>query len=293
MEFEKVWTAFAETLKPNTAAKYRITFDEFSRFTGKTFPECTDADVLAYEKYLNSMENNHKITHSTHYTKISVLRSLANFVEKCGFYDNYKNPFSMALVERNSLEIDNYTIPQLEDLEILLRAAKDNIRDYLIFVLVMKCALNTRQICMLTVDDILNYNDHLVLSVFYARNNNKHHISLPQDVENILIKYLENFQSEGSLFLNSRKKPLKERDLQRLLKKYIMQVKDSLYKKDFTIAEMRHAGIIYMMAGGADSADISSYVGLTDSARLKSRYKRAAAVSLNNPAEYSILSVHG
>lgn len=291
-----IWPAFSQKLKSDKSCRnYRGIVNDFYRVTGKSFENCTKDDALMYDKYLSELEYSDSpshIKHSTHVSRISCLRSLSDFIVKCNFIDGYENPFLYIVIKAEDSELDEYDIPTIEDMEHLFDAAASSPRDFLIFLLAGKCALSTSQICSLKMSD-LAYDDDGELSGLTLRNGSySHTILLTDDVMPALRNYLATKTPSDALFVNKAHKPIKPRDLQRLVKSYTTKLNGFLCKKDFTIAELRHAAIKYMLMGGATDEEIAFSTGAATPG-MYSRYNKVSRDDMAKAVSYSILSVKG
>ena len=196
------------------------------------------------------------------------------------------------MIKAEDSELDEYDIPTLEDMEHLFDAAASSPRDFLIFLLAGKCALSTSQICSLKMSD-LAYDDDGELSGLTLRNGSySHTILLTDDVMPALRNYLATKTPSDALFFNKAHKPIKPRDLQRLVKSYTTKLNGFLCKKDFTIAELRHAAIKYMLMGGATDEEIAFCTGAATPG-MYSRYNKVSRNDMAKAVSYSILSVNG
>lgn len=298
---ENIWPAFCSKLKPETALKYRIIYNEFFEFVGKKpIYLCSTNDAFDYDKWLTMRENIRKpyasdegkklsISHSTHYARISVMRSLCSFIEKLNYYEGFTNPFSSIVLAADNAEVSYYDMPTLEDLDMLLAAARENQSDFCMYTLIIKCALSTKQICNLKQEHLFeDESGQLVLKL--KDGHYEHFIALPLDVTAVLRSYAPPMTTEY-LFCNKWGKPLTEKTLQRNLKKYLSDLQDKLINKDFTIQQIRHASIAYMKAGGASDEDVANYLNLATVSNF-SRYNKVSNEASSHTADYSILSVH-
>lgn len=291
-----IWPAFSQKLKSDKSCNnYRSIVNDFCRFTEKSFEHGSKDDALMYDKHLSELEYSDgasHIRHSTHVARISCLRSLSDFIVKCNFIDNYENPFLYIVIKAENPDLTDYDIPTIEDLELLFDAAASSPRDFLIFLLAGKCALSTSQICNLKLSDIA-FDENDKLSGLTLRDGRySHTILLPDDVLSALQNYLDCKAPSESLFINKRKTPLKPRDLQRMVKNYTFMLNSSLYKKNLTLEELRHAAIKYMRIGNATNEEIAFYTGACTPG-MYSRYNKVSREDMAQAASYSILSVNG
>lgn len=290
-----IWPAFCQKLKSSDSRdNYKYILDDFYRFTGLSYELCTKDNALAYDRHLERLEyqdGKNKIKHSTHVARISCLRSVGDFISKCNFIPDYENPFLYVIVKAVDAELNDTDIPSIEDMEYLFRAAENSPRDFLIFLLAGKCALSTSQICALKMTDLAMNEDGKLSGLTIRNGNYSHTILLPDDVLVALHRYLEIREPSEQLFINKRHTKLKERDLQRLLKKYTSELRDVLCKKDFTISELKHAAVKYMRIGGATDEEIAKYTGAVTPGMF-TRYNKVSDEDMDKAVSYSVLSVN-
>lgn len=290
-----IWPAFCQKLKTDDSRNnYKYILDDFMRFTGMSFELCDASQAKAYDEYLVKLEVSEgetRIKHSTHVARISCLRSIADFILKCNFVPGYDNPFNHIVVKGVEQTIEYQDMPTIEDMEILFQASKNTPMDFLIFLLAGKCGLSTSQICSLKMTDLTMNEDNKLSGLTIRKGKYSHVILLPDDVLSALHTYLNTKEPSESLFVNKRHNPLSERDLQRMLKKYLSSLGDRLYKKNFTISELRHAAVKYMKIGGATDSEIADYTGIA-TPNMYQRYNKISSDEMDRAVTYSVLSVN-
>lgn len=292
--FDKtIWPAFSAKLRSaKSIVNYQAAIKEFSEFTGVSFELTTIKHVSDYEMYLTKLEqNDKKIKTSTHASKMFRLKSVADFIEECHLISDYNNPFRDIKIDTPEWMLSDKDMPLLHDLEILLESAKENTRDFLIFMLAAKCGLTTGEILNLTIDDLIFDENRKVISLNIRKPRFSRNILIPDDISNIISEYLSTFEGEKELFLNSRNKPVTEKYLQRLIGSYMDKLSDELSGRRMTLTDLRHAAIKYMKMGGASNEEIAAYIGNVN-AYMLSRYDEVSYNNMEKGIKYSVLSVN-
>lgn len=116
----KIWIYFETNLKPRTRKEYFKIIKDFNKEIGHDPLTLTSKEAKQYYNYLlNKMEHN-LISYSTGVMRLSVIRSICNFIEYYNInhgnkYINYFKEYSLPEPDRlidekgipNSLEINN------------------------------------------------------------------------------------------------------------------------------------------------------------------------------------------
>lgn len=288
-----IWPAYIQKFKSKKSiSNYRRAVDFFFEFTGVSFEDATKKMAIQYDEYLTKLENAEtgKIKHNTHISRLYMLRSVGDFISKCNFIENYQNPFEDMVIEKLNIDLTSNDIPLLHDMEILFEAARNNPRDFLIFMLAAKCGLTTGEILSLRINSII-YSEGEPIGLAIKKNNYTRSIMIPDDVKEALVEYLNCYDLTNELFLNTKRNtPLAERGLQRILKEYVNNIAPLINSRNITLSDMRHAAVKYMKMGGAEDAQIASYMG-NKSVDMYSRYNNVSYNDLEKGISYSLLSI--
>ena len=166
---------------------------------------------------------------------------------------------------------------------------------FLIFSLAVKCALTNSEICKLNMEYIALDKSSDTLCINYppnSRNNIARTIKVPDDVARLLDKYIyDNDIKEGPIFINRRKTRMKLRDSERLIEKYCkICLENKTIRNKYTLQSLRHAGMSYMLAGGAPKDAVANYAGITG--RWMTRYERILSSSTYNQAVNYLSLIH-
>ena len=224
----KIWIYFETNLKPRTRKEYFKIINDFNKEIGHDPLTLTSEEAKQYYNYLlNKIEHN-LISYSTGVMRLSVIRSICNFIEYYNInhgnkYFNYFKEYSLPEPDRL---IDEKGIPNSLEINNILEAIKecDDKKAFLIFSLAVKCALTNSEICKLNMEYIVLDKASNSICINYppnSRNNIARTIKIPDDVAKLLDEYIyENNIKEGPVFINKRKNRMQLRDSERLIEKY-------------------------------------------------------------------------
>ena len=140
----KVWVYFETNLKPRTRKEYWKIVNDFDKEVGHDPLTLTSKDAAKYYKYLiNKMENN-RISYSTGVMRLSVIRSVCNFIEyyTTNHGNKYVNYFKDYSIPEPDKLINEEDIPNSLEINNILETIKEYNDDkaFLIFSLAVKCA---------------------------------------------------------------------------------------------------------------------------------------------------------
>ena len=295
----KIWIYFETNLKPRTRKEYFKIINDFNKEIGHDPLTLTSKEAKQYYNYLlNKMEHN-LISYSTGVMRLSVIRSICNFIEYYNInhgnkYINYFKEYSLPEPDRL---IDEKGMPNSLEINNILEAIKecDDKKAFLIFSLAVKCALTNSEICKLNMEYIVLDKTSNSICINYpanSRNNIARTIKIPDDVAKLLDEYIyENNIKEGPVFINKRKNRMQLRDSERLIEKYCKICLDNnKIRNKYTLQALRHAGLSYMLAGGAPKDAVANYAGITG--RWMTRYDRIiTSKTYNQAVNYSIITI--
>lgn len=295
----KIWIYFETNLKPRTRKEYWKIVCDFDKEIGHDPHTLTGKEAKQYYDYLLSKIQNNRISYSTGVMRLSVIRSVCNFIEY--YYtnhgDKYNNYFKDYSLPEPDKFIEEEEIPNSLEINSILEEIKKNEDDkaFLIFSLAVKCALTNSEICKLNLEYIAIDNANNTMCINYppnTRNNISRTIKVPDDVAGLLDSYIyKNDIKEGAIFINKRKTRMKTRDSERLIEKYCrICLENNSIKNKYTLQSLRHAGLSYMLAGGAPKDAVANYAGITG--RWMTRYDRIISSGTYNQAvNYSIIQI--
>ncbi len=293
-----IWNFYAANLSPRTSRNYYNIVKGYIKFTGKTPLKLTFEDADKYNQYLIERVKIGKLSYATAVMRISVMRSLCEYIRihQNKLNIDYTNHFNDIILPDADKTIYEENIPSAEELNELLSYVKKtgDESSYLIFALVIKCGLTSSEVCNLNYEYLVfDSKDHLCIS-FPAKKRISRIIRIPSDISKLIINYINNNSiNAGPLFFNKHNTQLKVRDAERILKKYIEEcMQHCSVMSTFTLQQMRHAALKYMLQGGASEENVAKYCGITT--KWMSRYKRIVEDSaVITTADMSVISIKG
>ncbi len=216
-------------------------------------------DIYAYNSYLDKIRKN---SNKTKYRKISSIRTFFNYLSN-----------KIDVIEFNPIEdIDMPKIEKrlpiyltLEESKLLLKTVSESkikdkykTRDYAIVVLFLNCGMRLSELSGLNIKDINNDNTLRVT----GKGNKERTIYLNNACVNALKNYLNyrNDTDNKALFLSNRNTRLSNRQIQRMVEKYINA--SGLDSEKYTVHKLRHtaASLMYQY-GDADIRSLQEILG--------------------------------
>lgn len=295
----KIWVYFETNLKPRTRKEYWKIIKDYDKEIGHDPLTLTSNEAKQYYEYLLNKIRQDKINYSTGVMRLSVIRSICNFIEyySTNHGNKYINYFKDYSLPEQDKMINEQDMPTSQEINSILEVIKENEDDkaFLIFTLAVKCALTNSEICKLNIEYIAIDNTNNSICINYppnSRNNISRTIKLPDDIAVLLDKYIYNNNiKEGPVFTNKRKNRMQLRDSERLIEKYCkICLDDHKIKKKYTLQSLRHTGLSYMLAGGAPKEAVANYAGITG--RWMTRYERIlSSTTYNKAVDYSIIQI--
>lgn len=260
-----IWPEFiAIKLKRNkTRNDYLFNINSICDYFRKDFLDITSSEAQKYFLHLSNDKGN-PLTIKTLHAKLSSLRSISEFIyenrEKYGLSKYYQNVFYNVSLEEFDYYIDKEKIPTIEEMDQLLQACENDDMLFLIFSFILRCALTASEACSLTPKMIrVDARNHGFIT--FNKRNKYRYVKIPEDVMNLLTKYISKYGEHEYLFYNKNGKPLSIRSLQTRLKSKLL---DAGIDKPYTLQDLRNAAIAYMLKCGAKSKDIAEYTGISD-----------------------------
>ena len=176
--------------------------------------------------------------------------------------------------------------PSIKQMNTVLSATEDDIMMFTIISICFRCALTVSEICNLKFSDVVE-EDLGRLCFIVKGSKSPRVVKIPDDVKEILFRYVDQYPGEDFLFRNSKNQKLLTRTLQYRLRS-IMDRAD--LSKTFTFQDIRNAAIIYMRQGGVTNADLVKYAGLS-SEKWVSRFDGVIDGLDLAPCDYSHISI--
>lgn len=219
----------------------------------------TKNDIYAYNSYLDRIRHN---SNKTKYRKVSSIRTFFNYLSS-----------KVDLLEFNPVEdIDmpkiEKTLPTyltLDEAKVLLETVKNNksnarikSRDYAIITLFLNCGLRLSELSNLSINDIKNDDTMKVI----GKGNKERTIYLNNSCKQAINNYLAYRPKvdDKALFLSNRNTKISNRQIQRMVEKYISL--SGLDTSKYTVHKLRHtAATLMYQHGGADIRSLQEILG--------------------------------
>lgn len=214
----RIWIDFKSHFKSQTTeASYQSDLDEIMEYTGKDFLKLSCADVDNYYNYMKERIDEGQLKGSTAAKKFRELHSFAQYL--CENRENYHiqsedlyEPYLKLLEKQEKLA---KSVP-VGDIDKLFEAAKNDRMTYCIFALLYRMGLSSTEIIELSSNDFYRYENGMYVEIQERRELSY----VPEDVEEILLSYLEERTENKWLFYNRRGNQLNTMYISRLMKKY-------------------------------------------------------------------------
>ncbi len=286
-----IWTFYAANLSSRTSKNYYNIVKSYIKVTGKTPLKLTQDDAKQYNQHLIQKVQQGKLSYSTAVMRISVMRSLCEYIRiqenKQGH--QYWNHFNDIIMPDEDKTITEEKLPDIKAINSLLEHIKqsnDNMF-FLIISLVTKCGLTSSEVCGLCYEYIVFDTKDNICIKFPAKRKVSRIIKLPDDIAQLLVRYIEGKEIiAGPLFFNKHNTQLKVRDAERHLLNYIKECNIP----SFTLQQLRHAAVKYMLMGGATEENVAKYCGITT--KWMTRYKQVVdSTNVSQTADLSIITV--
>lgn len=293
----KIWVYFETNLTTRTRKEYWNVVNLFTNCVGHDPYELTLQDANKFYRYLLDRINNQTLSYTTGVMRYSVMRSICDFIKnyKTSHGENYTNYFRDFTIPEQDKTINEADLPTLKEIDKVLNKALEcnDYRAFTIFSLCLKLGLTNTEVCHLQYENIAVVDDsHLAITLPPAKRITRI-LGLDKDISKILDKYIKEYQvSSGALFYNNRKNPIKMRDTERLLLKYIdlINEEEDNSVRPFTMQSLRHVAFIMMLKGGASNNSVAKFGGITT--KWMGRYERLVGKeSVDMTGALSILSI--
>lgn len=209
--------AAMNTASENTLEAYRRDVSQFFDYLGNLDINNVDSSY-AYD-YLDVLYSQNLTTRSVA-RKVSALRSYFKFLQQN--YGVINNPFRYIKVKQRNKSLPKFLM--FDEIDTLLNACGNDdlgIRNAIIIEIMYACGLRVSEVTALSIDDLdLNARSIRIIGkgnkervvFFYDQFKNK-----LTDYINIVRVKFPNFESNQTLFLNSKGKPLTSRGVQYIL----------------------------------------------------------------------------
>ena len=276
-----------------TRRNYIRSVSNLCDFLQKDFLDIDKNDADRYFEYISRQKDdsgNSEVGIKTIAARASIFRSIGRFIvlNRANYRnlpDDYQNVFLGLSTGAYSEYINPLKVPTLEELDDILEAAKNDEMIYLIFSLVIRCALTPNEICSINAEMINTDADGRAFLSLKKKNGHSRHIKIPPDVFGLLITYVEHINvTSGPIFFCRHGNVLQYPQLNNYTKAII---KTTGYT--YTLKDIRNASIAYMLFGGAVPKDVADYAGISE--RWMYRYKYVLQTLDRAPCDYQNFSI--
>lgn len=293
---DKIWVYFETNLATRTRKEYWNVVKYFTKCVGHDPYELSLDDAKKfYEDLINKIQKE-KLSYSTAVMRYSVMRSMCDFIEnyRISHGEQYTNYFKEFSIPEQDKIFKSRDLPSLTVIDKVLKKALecDDYKAFTIFSLSLKLGLTNSEICNLKFENIAIVDEENLAIELTASKGATRILSLDKDISEILDKYINIYQvSSGYLFLNNRKNPIKMRDTERLLLKYIDMLNEQGEEiKPFTMQSLRHVALTAMLSGGATKEAVAKFTGITT--KWMNRYEKVVKkYEVDNTNHLSVLSI--
>lgn len=299
-----IWNFFEANLSPRTRHTYFNVVRDYVKIVQKEPLRLSQRDVEIYYNHLEKRLKSGQLSYSTVLMRISVMKNLCEYIKvRCNRQGKeYVNYFNNVILPDTDKTLKAESLPTDSDINNLLELVKTLGDDtaFLLFSLIIKCGLTTGEAISLTLESIITDTNNSICLQIPSKKKLARIIKLPADISELITNYIcvnSNIQKEVSenmvphIFYNRRHTPMKIRDAERLLKEYILTALNrNIISKEFTLQDLRHCAIKYMLMGGAGEDAVAGYCGITP--RWMSRYRRVVNESItHNSADMSVITI--
>lgn len=271
-----------------TKRNYLLNTINLCNFLQKDFLDIRREDADRYFEYISRQkdEDGHsEVSVRTITARASIFRSIGRFiVTNKGNYANVPEDYSNVFLGLSMGEYSEYVnplkVPTLEELDDILEEAKDNEMLYLIFTMVIRCALTPNELCSIEAEMVKVDADGRAFLVLKKKNDHVRHVKIPSDVFELFVTYTKHINvTSGLVFFCTHGNTLKYSQLNKYTNAVI---KSAGYT--YTLKDIRNASIAYMLFGGAAPKDTAEYAGISE--RWMYKYKYVLEALDKAPCDY-------
>lgn len=254
-----IWENFIAGFKSHTTQhSYHSDINEFLRIVNKDFENITAEDVKKYYELQSRRVREKKLAPATLAKKIRELNSLAMYIDdnKKMFHikENYQNHFAVYLTQIEKLSKHANAVP-VEDIDKLLKAAQNDHMAYCIIIFLYRMGFTSTEIIEIKPDNISIYENGAYIRLAGHYNANY----IPEDVFQILKKYMEERESNEYLFYNRYGNKLNTMYISRMLKKYTTLAEI----RPYSAQSLRNSCIYTLFSYGATISEVSEEMDIT------------------------------
>lgn len=256
---KQIWADFTAHFKSTTTlGSYQSDITGACNYCGKNFIQINSLDVKELFAWFSHRVEQGEIKPATMAKKFREYHSLAQYIcenaEKYGIQEDYEDYFYPYLTKVAKQEKFAKAVP-IEEIDKLFEMAQQDIKVYLIFLLLFRVGLSSTEIIEIKVKDIEQYAD----GVYVWITNRKEACYLQEDVVEVLSEYLNQKEDNEYLFYNRSGRPLNTMYLSRMMKKYTALAGIPSYSAE----TLRNSCGFTMYAYGAKDKHVARQLGIT------------------------------
>lgn len=244
-------------------------------------------DVKNYVEHLYSLCRQKRFSIKTLKNRLSYLRHIGGFISE-NFPDiSYANPFLNDYIQV-SHDIPLKRIPTMEEVDLLLSAAKEDSMYFLILLLASRAAMPVSKILQIRAHNIKFTPDSAIIYFPATASRPSDEMVLPRDVSCYLYDYIQKNVTAGDkyLFYNKHHNPLTNKNIDSAFEKILAE---SGVTEKYTIKDLRARAIVDMMQSNVPISDVAAYTGVT-TFHIRA-YTNAAKFRSQCPADLTNFSV--
>ena len=256
---QQIWEDFIAHFKSDTTIhSYQSDICEFCDYIDKKFIGIKNLDVQKYFEWLLNRVEQQELKPATMAKKFRECHSLAEYMsvnrEKYKVEEGFEDYFYPYLTRVAKQEKLAKSIP-IEEIDKLLEVSQRDIATYIILILLYRIGLSSTEIIEIKAGDIEQYSDGYYVWI----KSRKEACYLPDDVVEILMKFLCQREDSEYLFYNRAGRQLNTMYISRLMKKYTSLAGISSYSAE----ALRNSCGFTMYAYGAKDKQVASQLGIT------------------------------
>lgn len=289
----EVYPYIENKLRNNTSrSNYRIALNHICDFCKKDFVELTESDVRRYMDAMASgtllSAKNKPFTKTAITAKLSSLRSIANSLESSeGLYAipyDYSSPFKKITIA-DTPDIKTDRVPTVEDIDLVLKTADMPMR--VMTLLAYRCCLTVSELMGLKVTQFAADSKGRLFIHFTPAIAPERDVKIPDDIRPDIEQYLDRLGPEAVyLFLNKRGRPYVEKTLYIAYRKIVLLANTSA---QWTLQDIRNAGITHILYSGAEPEKVADFLGVLP--KWIKRYDKVVEGLDLQPNELSVVKV--
>lgn len=263
-----------------TAYEYEGYVMLLCNYCKKDFLDIREEDARSFFNYMESKRENGSLSGKTICVRLSCYRAITRYIQK--EYEDLALHNAFASIKRPNVsdEICKINIPSMEELDLVLSAAKAEPVYYCILALATRLALSATNIIKLTTHNIQVIDNRVVLQISQeSKRKEEFFVRLPEDVAMILSDYMDTLSEEqldaaGHLFYNRHGHPMTLKNLDDGITRIIKR--SGLIKK-YTMKDFRTRAVLEYANAGATEHEIVDHTGLGE-LRIRSFYRAVGAL---------------